>query len=85
MPVISETSGSPLLKSDDEDYKIIGIHAKDIERVIKSRSVCATLKLRSEIFEYMKKNFTQLCYYYNCCKYQIMKMANAELNKTCYH
>ena len=52
MPVISETSGSPLLKSDDEDYEIIGIHAKDIERVIKSRSVCATLKLRSDIFKY---------------------------------
>ena len=49
MPVKSGTSGSPLFKSDDEDYKIIGIHAKDIERLI--RSFYATLKLRREIFE----------------------------------
>ena len=67
MPVKSGTSGSPLFKSDDEDYKIIGIHAKDIEGLI--TSFYASLKLRREILIYMQENFTQLYYEWNCGKY----------------
>ena len=31
MPVKTGTSGSPLFKNDDEDFKIIGIYAKEFE------------------------------------------------------
>ena len=59
----------------------MAVHAKDINPLIKGFK--ASLKLRSEIFEYMEKNFTQLYYEWTCGKYWIIKGANAKLNKTC--
>ena len=67
MPVTKGVSGNPVFPKDDEDYKIVAVHAKDINPLIKDFE--ASLKLTNEIFEYMKKNFTQLYFYWNCSKY----------------
>ena len=48
MPVTKGVSGSPVFSRDDEDYKIVGVHTKNIEKLI--RSFHASLKLRTEMF-----------------------------------
>ena len=67
MPVTKGVSGSPVFCRDDEDYKIVSVHTKNIEKLISSFHV--SLKLRAEIFEYMQENFTQLYYEWDCSKY----------------
>ena len=67
MPVTKGVSGSPVFSKDDEEYKIVAIHAKDIKPLIKNFK--ASLRLTNEIFEYMNKNFTQLCYKWDCGKF----------------
>ena len=82
MPVTKGVSGGPVFCKDDEDFKIVAVHAKDIKPLINNFK--ASLKLRSEIYEYIKIKFTQLYYQWNCSrKYQIMKLGDVELNKTC--
>ena len=64
MPTKIGVSGSPLFFKDDQDFKIIGIHSANFK--FKGEVVKASLKLRSGNFEFMKENFTQLYYSYDC-------------------
>ena len=67
MPLTKGVSGSPVFCKDDKNYKIVAVHAKDINPLIKDFK--ASLKLTNKIFEYMKKNFIELYYKWNCsCK-----------------
>jgi len=66
IPVTKGVSGSPVFRGDDKDFKIVGVHSKNIEKLISSFH--ASLKLRTEIFEDIQKNLTQLCYSWNCSK-----------------
>jgi V8-like Glu-specific endopeptidase len=67
MPVTKGVSGSPVFRGDDEDFKIVSAHTKNIDKLI--TSFHASLKLRTEIFENMKENITQLCYSWDCSKH----------------
>ena len=49
MPVTTGVSGSPFFRGDDEDFKIVSVHTKKIDKLI--TSFHAFLKLRTEIFE----------------------------------
>lgn len=60
MPIIKGVAGAPVYVKDDKDYKIIAIHAKDIDRLI--RSYRASLRLRCDMLEDIKTNFTESLY-----------------------
>ena len=60
MPVTKGVSGSPVICQDDDDFKIVGLHAKKMEKLIKTYH--ASLRLRKEIIYDVKENFTYLCY-----------------------
>ena len=49
MPITTGVSGSPVFRGDDEDFKIVSAHTKNIDQLI--TSFHASLKLRTEIFE----------------------------------
>ena len=66
MPVTKGVSGSPVICKDDEEFKIVGLHAKNMERLIKTYH--ASLKLRVEIIDDVKENFNYLCYMWNGSK-----------------
>ena len=67
MPTDKGVAGSPLIRKDDANFQIIGLHAKKI-RAFGGR-FHAVLKLRDEMFEEIKDKFQSTLYSYNCCKF----------------
>ena len=69
MPTDKGVSGSPLIRKDESNFQIIGLHARKIKAF--GGNLHAALKLRDEIFEEIKGKFksTLALDYYNCGKF----------------
>ena len=77
MPTSPGVSGSPLIRKDEANFQIIGLHAKKIMAF--GGSFHAVLKLRDEIFEEIKGKFksTLALDSYECGKFGITQIKSA--------
>ena len=62
MPTSPGVSGSPLIRKDDPNFQIIGLHAKKLRAF--AGNFHAALKLREEMFEEIKDKFQSTIHFY---------------------
>ena len=67
MPTDNGVSGSPLIRKDEPNFQIIGLHAKKIRAF--AGNFKAALKLRDEMFEQIEDKFQSTLHFYNCSKF----------------
>ena len=79
MPTYPGVSGSPLIRKDEANFQIIGLHAKKIMAF--GGNFHAALKLRDEIFEEITSKFksTLALDSYNCGKFGITQIKSAAI------
>ena len=79
MPTDKGVSGSPLIRKDESNFQIIGLHARKIKAF--GGNLHAALKLRDEIFEEINGKFksTLALDSYNCGKFGITQKKSAAI------